>query len=111
MPSDKEYRPFRFDEPKGEPDLVMTMQEWEREELERRRRLGPEVAAAEGRTRAEYEAERNVQAPPTTRGGRGEVDMWRRNLRSEAGFDAQGLPDSSPDDPPTATPGNRSSMR
>ncbi len=102
-----EYKPFRFGAPSGKPDLVMTCEDWEKQEQARRAKLGPEVAAAEARTAEEYRREQNVEAPPTRMGGRFEVDTWRQNLRAEAALDAQGLPDSSPENPAIATPGNR----
>lgn len=103
----EEYKPFRFGAPSGKPDLVITPEEWERQEQARRAKLGPEVAAAEARSAEDYKAQRDVSAPPVSMGGRYETEAWRRSLRQEAQFDAQGLPDSSPQDPPRATPGNR----
>lgn len=102
-----ESKPFRLSPPSGKPDLVMSLDEWEAQEQARRARLGPEVAAAEARTAEDYRAERMVEAPPVRMGGRHETQAWRANLREEAAFDAQGLPASSPEDPPTATAGNR----
>lgn len=102
-----EYKPFRFGAPSGKPDLVMSFDEWEKQEQARRARLGPEVAKSDAMTAEELKAQFSVEAPPVRMGGRVEVDSWRRNQREEAALDAQGLPDSSPQDRPQATPGNK----
>lgn len=96
-----ERKPYLTREPSNDAPLHYpeSMAEYERQRLERDRKLGPEVSAADARSRAEYEAQRNVNAEPVNYSGRYEVDAWRESLKREAQFDAQGLSDDMPENP------------